>query len=1097
MNNQFSNDREFEKFNDLNKSNDNVEFINKAIVRRGYAYYIHEVAHENLVGSLIKNFRDLETFSNVPGFSRGLIYRSGYFGSSDPTKLLHILKYVLQVRSIIDLRGFILNEHDNHERLQTSMYPLIDSTYQPLVYDCISHCWSPIYTSSSIQSSQQACRASRHAWDYSPYAGVENQKDYHMFSFKTASVCQKSLFSPQNPFQWMYDALNGLISLPSFYNRSENDSLTTSYESENYCKRILVSGAGFIKVVLETVTSVPMPLLICSTDGVHRVGIISLLILAIVGATHEVMVTDYCASEAGLMLFGQNRNEKPGGNAEIKSQNNVTCDPNHVRRLLEFIKNRWGSIEGYLDYINFDRKSCKKLRNRLIWSASSTNVQYKIPASAPFWTESSFTSMPNTKKFQASPEILFFPNASMQRILRVVFLLGLRDTLDYVSMENSNNVYLVAKEKLRSMKKKLQHEKNKLRLLCAKESKQESWHLYNKNLTHDEALKWNKNVQQLKEQIDMKKKIHKIHQSITNIKRGLQEIYLARQIILEKLTDALYTLTRSDIVKFILYRNTQIYAERNRRISVRKCPDLFDIYLDQPHIFCKKKVRKVQDITKIVVKFLKDTNQIKFLPSTNIAFTNFKRVLARYENKTEKPIRYMGVKPHKRISFLKPDFFFHELCENKKNSSYYNKRNDRETFGKEKPWPKTFGQWLMECWMISLDSPPIPDPFEETRDECFVPPDILVKYIRHQIHLRQCHQPLFDKKNMNIEEALIVKRPVKRKSNSFSLSNNKNVSHEKKILTLLKEHLDNNTAHTSDSLPNMETINLKHNSTMKQKTHALFSPLVHSKKIQQSRNTVRLSKLHLLENECETSKPVTTQQLGHGGSRSQESTRPFHMNNNNLEKLLRGDAKNLQSNSLRNNDIPTTPITCNQDHWHGEPRTKDLKRSFQITHLEKLRLKQDVFQPAKNLVGFVTEQNQIDCNKLLSHSEDANSLLHGGNDNYSDFDSEEERDWLIQEVLKDPLVNFSMKQLRKKSLNCLDKKSGNQLNYKNLIPCDALFGVPKFDEYLANWSLNSFTISNKGCELIKTMCFNSETKSSEDNDFDNSILQEETRLHMI
>jgi hypothetical protein len=46
MNNQYSNDKEFEEFNDLNKSNDNVEFINKAIVRRGYAYYIHEVAHE-------------------------------------------------------------------------------------------------------------------------------------------------------------------------------------------------------------------------------------------------------------------------------------------------------------------------------------------------------------------------------------------------------------------------------------------------------------------------------------------------------------------------------------------------------------------------------------------------------------------------------------------------------------------------------------------------------------------------------------------------------------------------------------------------------------------------------------------------------------------------------------------------------------------------------------------------------------------------------------------------------------------------------------------------------------------------------------------
>jgi hypothetical protein len=534
----------------------------------------------------------------------------------------------------------------------------------------------------------------------------------------------------------------------------------------------------------------------------------------------------------------------------------------HVRRLIKFIKNRWGSIEGYLDYINFDIEFRKKLRNRLILSNSLKNVLYKIPASAPFWTEGSLAFMPETERLQACAKELFFPNASMQRILRVVFLLGLRDSLDYVSMEGSRNVWTIAKERLRSMKKKLKHEQNKLNFLCVKQSEKQAVQLGDGHSAYNKQSECSESVLESKEKLDQRKKIHKIHQYITNMERGLQEIYLARRIILEKLTDALYTLTRSDIVKFILYRNTQIYAQRNRRISVRKCPDLFDIYLDQPHIFRKKKVRKVQDITKIVVNFLKDTNQIKFLPSINMAFTNFKRVLAQYRIKKEKLIPHMNVKPHQKIFFLEPDFFFHELCDKYKNSSCYGKKDLENNFGKEKPLPKTFRQWLMECWMVSLDSPAIPDPFEETRDECFVPPDILVKYIRHQIHLKQSHQPLFDKNTMNIEESLIINQNDEMKTNLSSSLKNKNVSCEKKFLAVLKDHVNDNTSSNSNSLHDMQNTHSNHNFTVKQKSHAMLSPRVKSKEIQQYRNVVAPSKLNSFYNEWEISKTVTTQQKG-------------------------------------------------------------------------------------------------------------------------------------------------------------------------------------------------------------------------------------------
>jgi hypothetical protein len=82
----------------------------------------------------------------------------------------------------------MLNEHKGHERLQTNVYQSIYSTYEPLVYDCLSQCWAPMHTPSSIQCSQHSTGAARYTWNDSRDACVENRKDYHIFSFKTTPV---------------------------------------------------------------------------------------------------------------------------------------------------------------------------------------------------------------------------------------------------------------------------------------------------------------------------------------------------------------------------------------------------------------------------------------------------------------------------------------------------------------------------------------------------------------------------------------------------------------------------------------------------------------------------------------------------------------------------------------------------------------------------------------------------------------------------------------------------------------------------------------------------------------------------------------------
>jgi hypothetical protein len=190
-------------------------------------------------------------------------------------------------------------------------------------------------------------------------------------------------------------------------------------------------------------------------------------------------------------------------------------------------------------------------------------------------------------------------------------------------------------------------------------------------------------------------------------------------------------------------------------------------------------------------------------------------------------------------------------------------------------------------------------------------------------------------------------------------------------------------------------------------------------------------------------------------------------------------------------------MTSNKKLWHAKSKKQQLKPTSRNVNLDKCDLQHDLSRQTKTLNCFLKEEKQTVWNKFPSYSPDVHSLIHLDNENISDFDSEEERDWLIQEVFEDPLINYSLKVSRKKIITSSDKKGRNQAHLNTLIQCDASFVVPKFDEYLVNWSLNSSRMNNHEYEIFKTTCFNSDTKSSEDNDFDNVILQEETRLHMI
>lgn len=79
--------------------------VDRAVRLRGEAYYRFTTTHERSILSILPNLRDLASFADVPGFGTGQVFRSGSPVSHDPQQLIHVLKTVLRVRTVLDLRG--------------------------------------------------------------------------------------------------------------------------------------------------------------------------------------------------------------------------------------------------------------------------------------------------------------------------------------------------------------------------------------------------------------------------------------------------------------------------------------------------------------------------------------------------------------------------------------------------------------------------------------------------------------------------------------------------------------------------------------------------------------------------------------------------------------------------------------------------------------------------------------------------------------------------------------------------------------------------------------------------------------------------------
>lgn len=126
---------------------------------------------------------------------------------------------------------------------------------------------------------------------------------------------------------------------------------------------LLRFGAPGIKYVLDLVSDVNRhPIAFYCTAGKDRTGMIAAIILALLGAEDEAIVEDYSLS-ANVYAEMNDHKAMVGALSQrsLDAKTFLGAPPQVMEDTLNNIRNTYGSVEAYLDFIGFDEESRKRL----------------------------------------------------------------------------------------------------------------------------------------------------------------------------------------------------------------------------------------------------------------------------------------------------------------------------------------------------------------------------------------------------------------------------------------------------------------------------------------------------------------------------------------------------------------------------------------------------------------------------------------------------------------------------------------------------------------------------------------------------------------
>jgi protein tyrosine/serine phosphatase len=135
-------------------------------------------------------------------------------------------------------------------------------------------------------------------------------------------------------------------------------------------RHLAEQGAGNLALVLTWLAEEPtLPAIVHCVAGKDRTGLVSAVVLGLLGVPDEDIAADYALSEAALTAFRRRAEEQdPDGAAWLSSvpPQLLEAKPEAMLDLLDWLRERHGSIEGYTRSIGVSDATVAALRVRLL-----------------------------------------------------------------------------------------------------------------------------------------------------------------------------------------------------------------------------------------------------------------------------------------------------------------------------------------------------------------------------------------------------------------------------------------------------------------------------------------------------------------------------------------------------------------------------------------------------------------------------------------------------------------------------------------------------------------------------------------------------------
>ncbi|XP_076106913.1 triple specificity protein phosphatase PtpB-like isoform X2 [Mytilus galloprovincialis] len=108
-----------------------------------------------------------------------------------------------------------------------------------------------------------------------------------------------------------------------------------------------------------------MPAMINCAHGKDRTGILSAMVLSVLGETEENIITDYALSQEGLLPI-RDRVFKEVVERYYWDKSFCDANPENMRMLLNYLNKTYGSVKDYLVSIGFSEEEQEILRKNLL-----------------------------------------------------------------------------------------------------------------------------------------------------------------------------------------------------------------------------------------------------------------------------------------------------------------------------------------------------------------------------------------------------------------------------------------------------------------------------------------------------------------------------------------------------------------------------------------------------------------------------------------------------------------------------------------------------------------------------------------------------------